>query len=129
MDDITPKRIQRKRTEGWKMPEGAVYVGRPTKWGNPWTPQKYWDAGFSGSLTTAVGHCVDAYKAWLLGRKHWAHGELKPVPDLSELRGKDLACWCPLDQPCHADVLLEIANAEGIQGLGGEDSAAGIASR
>ena len=35
-----------------------------------------------------------------------------PTPDLAELRGKDLARWCPLDQPYHADVLLELANAE-----------------
>lgn len=106
-----PKRIQRKRTRGWKMPEGAVYVGRPTKWGNRWTPDMYWDAGYSGSVEIARQHCVDAYRAWIEGRGHWAHGSLLPIPDLSELRGKDLACWCPLGQPCHADVLLEIANA------------------
>ena len=107
-----PVRIQRKRTKGWKMPEGAVYVGRPTKWGNRWTPELYWSAGFSGSLRVATQHCVEAYRAWLGGVHHWAHGiPLFPAPDVSELRGKDLACWCPLDQPCHADVLLEIANA------------------
>ena len=93
------------------MPEGAVYVGRPTKWGNRWTPDKYWEAGYWGSVSVAIQHCVEAYRAWLLGESHWAHSvPLDPMPDLSELRGKDLACWCPLDQPCHADVLLEIAN-------------------
>lgn len=95
------------------MPEGAVYVGRPTMWGNRFTPEQYWAAGYSGSLEVALRHCVDAYRAWLLGEKHWAHGsDLPPVPDVSELRGKDLACWCPLsaDYPCHAAVLLEIAN-------------------
>lgn len=105
-----PRRIQRKRSRGWRMPEGAVYVGRPTRWGNPWTPEKYWRAGYSGSLNVALRHCVDAYRAWLLGLEHWAHGELKPVPNIAELRGKDLACWCPLNAPCHADILLEIAN-------------------
>lgn len=35
-DPHAPTRIQRKRTKGWKMPEGAIYVGRPTQWGNPW---------------------------------------------------------------------------------------------
>ena len=115
---VKPKRIQRKRTKGWKMPESSVYVGRPTKWGNPWTPEKYWAAGFKGSLWVAQKHCVEAYEAWLKGQTHWAHGELAPVPDLSPLRGKDLACWCPLVDkdgnhvPCHADVLLEIANSE-----------------
>lgn len=106
-----PKRIQRKRTRGWKMPEGAVYVGRPTKWGNRWTPDKYWDAGYSGSEEVALKHCVDAYRAWLLGEEHWSHGHMTPPPpDASSLRGKDLMCWCPPWQTCHADVLLEIAN-------------------
>ncbi len=45
-----PKRIQRKRSKGWRMPPNTVYVGRPTKWGNPWKPEQYWDAGYSGSL-------------------------------------------------------------------------------
>lgn len=93
------------------MPKGAVYVGRPSKWGNPFTPESYWSAGYSGSFDVAVKHCVEAFRAWLRGESHWAHGEPRPVPDLSELRGKDLACWCPLDRPCHADVLLEVANA------------------
>jgi hypothetical protein len=70
------------------MPPNTVYVGRPTKWGNPWTPEKYWDAGFSGSAEVAIKHCVEAYKAWLLGKEHWAHGALKAIPDVSELRGK-----------------------------------------
>lgn len=102
------RRIQRKRIKGWKMPPNTVYVGRPTKWGNPWTVEKYWDAGYSGSEQTAAQHCVDAFRAWLEGRDHWAHGELKPIPDLAELRGKNLACWCPLDQPCPADVLIKL---------------------
>jgi hypothetical protein len=106
-----PVRIQRKREKNWRMPENTVYVGRPTRWGNPWTPVKYWDAGYTGPPAVANQHCVEAYRAWLLGERHWAHGEPQPVPDLSILRGKDLACWCPLDQPCHADVLLELANA------------------
>lgn len=110
---MTPIRIQRKRTKGWKAPENTVYVGRPTKWGNRWTPEKYWDAGYNGSIQVASQHCVDAYRAWILGKRHWAHsadfGE--PLLDVSELRGKNLMCWCPLDRPCHADALLEIANA------------------
>jgi hypothetical protein len=85
---MKPKRIQRKRTKGWKMPDGAVYVGRPTKWGNRHT--------FGGRDL-----CVRMY------RKDWHDTDAIRA----ELRGKDLACWCPLDQPCHADVLLEIANS------------------
>ena len=93
-----PKRIQRKRTKGWRMPEGAVYVGRPTKWGNPWIVRS--DTGEQLRRLT-----VDQYQTYL--ELQIEHGEL----DLAELRGKDLACWCRLDQPCHADILLELANA------------------
>lgn len=116
-----PKRIQRKRTKGWRTPEGAVYVGRPTKWGNPFkvgarvhrsNPLAVhidipggWDAPPFPltSVTVNAGLAVDAYFDWLLN---------DPPAWLStrELAGKDLVCWCPLDQPCHADVLLEIAN-------------------
>jgi hypothetical protein len=110
----TPQRIQRKWTKGWKMPTNAVYVGRPTKWGNPWTPKAYWDAGYSGSLKIAASACVQMYKAWLTDtRCSWSGTKIEatwPQPSLAELRGKDLACWCPLDQRCHADVLLELAN-------------------
>lgn len=84
-----PVRIQRKRSKGWRMPEGAVYVGRPTKWGNP----------FVGDGAVAL------FRMNLLLRTRL--GLLNPV----ELQGKDLACWCSLDVACHADVLLEMANA------------------
>ena len=89
-----PKRIQRKRTKGWKMPDGAVIVTRPGFWGNPFTQPTRQAA-------------VDLYQAWITGstisdKAHRAR--------LNELRGKDLVCWCPMDQPCHADVLLKLAN-------------------
>ena len=87
-----PKRIQRKRTKGWKMPEGAVYVGRPTKWGNPHR---------HGGRDLQV-----ALYRRSIEKSAQAKDEIRGV-----LRGKDLACWCPLGVPCHADVLLEIANA------------------
>lgn len=83
-----PVRIQRKRVPGWRQPPGAIYVGRPTVWGNP----------FKGP------EAVEEYRKWVtalpLARKA-----------VQELRGKDLCCWCPPGQPCHADVLLELANA------------------
>lgn len=88
-----PKRIQRKRSKGWKMPEGAVYVGRPTRWGNPFS----------------VAEC--GLKNAIANYRGMVFGMLAIGVDFSELRGKDLACWCPLDQPCHADVLLEVANS------------------
>lgn len=103
-----PKRIQRKRTKGWTMPEGAVYVGRPTKWGNPF---RLWD----GHTMPPNGY-IDPERAVSAYRNLLEDEELTDVSFINdiqrELRGKDLACWCPLDQPCHADVLLEIANAK-----------------
>jgi len=86
------KRIQRKRSKGWKMPSNAVYVGRPTKWGNP----------FKMRNPTDRIPVIMAYEDWLKRK-------LKEQPTfLDELKGKDLACWCPLDKPCHADVILKI---------------------
>ena len=92
-----PKRIQRKRTKGWRMPDGAVYVGRPTKWGNRYRVGRDGDAD----------RCVSRYLAEISGNI-WTFPAPKHIK--AELRGKDLVCWCPLDQPCHADVLLELAN-------------------
>ena len=112
MSDL-PKRIQRRRTKGWRMPEGAVSVARPGKWGNPWRVESR-DGDLccvdsrNGLVVKACGQqealelCVAHYRAWMTPHTDTVR---------AELRGKDLACWCPLDQPCHADVLLEIANA------------------
>jgi len=87
-----PKRIQRQRTKGWRMPEGAIYVGRPSRWGNPYRVED-------------VGREV----AVQLFAEFW--GALELARDARrELRGRDLVCWCALDRPCHADVLLELAN-------------------
>ena len=95
------------------MPAGSVYVGRPTKWGNPFTPDMYWDRRFSGDLHVATCACIEAFRAWLEGETScsWLYRiDIGPAPDLSPLRGKDLACWCALDRPCHADVLIDLAN-------------------
>lgn len=109
-----PKRVQRKRAKGWRMPEGAVYVGRPTKWGNPFR--------IGGTCANLMGRefkietaeqAVNAYKNLVLIKLNpgFVFGQdLIMQADLSELKGKDLACWCPLDKPCHADILLELSN-------------------
>jgi hypothetical protein len=90
------KRIQRKRTKGWRMPPNTVYVGRPTKWGNP----------FKRGMDGNIDRVLFLYKQWL-------EGELEDRPDLLDpLKGKDLACWCPLDKPCHADVILKFLEGE-----------------
>ena len=94
-----PKRIQRSRSKGWKMPENAIYVGRPTVWGNPYV--------VGSELMN--GETLTAEKAVALYEQHLADNFNER--DIRHcLRGKDLACWCALDQPCHADVLLRIAN-------------------
>ncbi len=87
-----PERIQRKRTKGWRMPPNTVYVGRPTKWGNP----------FFVAPDMPAHLAVENFRN-MLNRHDVA--EIRAT-----LRGKNLACWCALDQPCHADVLLELAN-------------------
>lgn len=122
-----PERVQLRRTKGWRMPPNTVKVSRPGKWGNPFTVDGYYDAGYSGSLTVARRACVDEFRGWLTQtRSSWggsipplhlhypgdAKGTTRTPPDVSSLRGKNLACWCPLDQPCHADVLLELANRQ-----------------
>lgn len=94
-EDVTPRRIQRQRTKGWRMPAGAVYVGRPTRWGNPYTPAEH-----GASALDLYAEHLDAEIA----------GERL---DLEELRGRDLACWCAIGAPCHADVLLRRANRKG----------------
>ena len=109
-----PKRIQLSRAKGWRMPPNTVKVDRTSRWGNPFTPKGYWDAGYSGSREVAIQHCVDAYRAWMTGKPHWAYTEAfllnHPVPDVSQLRGKNLACWCREGSPCHVDTLLQLAN-------------------
>ena len=118
-----PKRIQRMRTKDWKMPPNTVYVGRPSKWGNPWTIEsalnsKFWHPEECAEVV------VDEFEAWLNNDEYmsmdehlgmWKRPEIQKqraeiLASLNELRGKNLACWCPLDQPCHADVLLKLAN-------------------
>jgi len=133
---MSEQRIQRKRTKGWRMPENTVYVGRGTKWGNPykvgetqiripaldgseWEHERrlYKTSGEThayvhnsdGSHITwhrvedaTAEQCVKLYRDWI---------SYTIRQEFQTLAGKDLACWCPPDQPCHADVLLELANS------------------
>jgi hypothetical protein len=109
-----PKRIQRRRTKGWRMPENAVYVGRPTRWGNPW---KAGSTGWTikpGGLRDREPHPPLTHEQAVESHRNAEEHFYQDPAALAQLRkdlgGKDLACWCPLDQPCHADVLLELAN-------------------
>ena len=121
---MSVERVQLRRTKGWRMPPNTLKVDRSTRWGNPFTPQGYWDAGYSGSLDVALMHCVEAFEAWASGGWHWAFTGAflieHPRPDLAPLRGKNLACWCPIGKPCHADVLLRLANEAQQEGSGDE---------
>lgn len=111
-----PSRIQRSRAKGWRLPAGAVYVGRPTKWGNPWKVELVQGVGWCCTDTRngliiqardpADAHdlAVAAFRIWLAER-HQLRADAA-----SELAGKTLCCWCPAHLPCHADVLIEVAN-------------------
>ena len=92
---MTPQRIHRRRIAGWRIPEGAVYVGRPGPWGNRFEH----DGTPEGRATAAA-----RYRQWIEARPAWMNAARR------DLAGRDLACWCPLGQSCHADVLLAVAN-------------------
>ncbi|MBE5453448.1 hypothetical protein E3G52_000312 [Mycobacteroides abscessus] len=122
-----PVRIQLRRTAGFRLRElspDAIVVSRPSRWGNPfvvvpagtepglfggrervWTvegPGRFFQG--TGPREWAAAYAVRLYRTWL-------RGSMKRIEDLVPLlRGHDLACWCPLAFPCHADVLLELAN-------------------
>ena len=114
---MIPIRIQRRRTKGFDMQAVSraanglecVYVGRPTIYGNPWTLRAFMEV-YSCSYTRDDGRqtCKDYFAAWMGG--HPEEPTEASRPNLSELRGKNLSCFCRLDQPCHADVLLDLAN-------------------
>lgn len=117
-----PKRIQRQRTKGWRMPEGAIYVGRPTIWGNPFwhaarfhgvelslalyrnTVQGIWNPSVVAAIPITY---YDEHFEWLLRMRDHPLEVMR-----RELRGKTLCCWCAPEDKCHADILLELANAD-----------------
>lgn len=112
-----PQRIQRLRARGWRMPVGASFVGRPTVFGNPFTIGDFLEAGRADDAAQARQQVVDAFRDWVTDPESlwWPaqDGEARRaalvelIPTLAE---RDLVCWCRLDLPCHADVLLALAN-------------------
>lgn len=115
---MKPVRLQLSRRKGFSLQQlsmatnglPAVVVRRPTKWGNPFTVAKAEEAGYEDSHAMAAY----AYRQWLNGDPKWspADGDRnRIISDIQQLRGKNLACTCRLDQACHADVLLSLANA------------------
>lgn len=115
-----PKRIQLSRAKGWRLPAAAVKVDRSTRFGNPYRVGEPidmkqalrwgWHISPAGQREPACASCAAEAVARFRHALLWdgaIHDGLR-----EELGGCDLACWCDLDQPCHADVLIEIANSD-----------------
>ena len=122
--DCTPVRLQLSRRRGFSLQAvsravnglPAIVVARPSTWGNPYrlgAPKHHID-GRTVTPATAV-EAVIWYRDWLEFHLRRDNGTATAMRHALEkhLRGKNLACWCPLDAPCHADVLLELANRPG----------------
>lgn len=124
---MSPRRIQQRRTKGWRKPEGAVAVGRGTKWGNPFRAVR--EGGFQwvedpqgrrfSRLVCSTDReelrremVAESVELYSLHIGPMGNYEMDLATVRAELAGRDLMCWCPLDQPCHADVLLELANGD-----------------
>jgi len=115
-----PRRIQLSRRKVFRLPPNTVVVSRPSKWGNPYKLDHYDVRGSDDKPLTPKAERVHEQRA-LATRDHWMW--LRAVPEGEaiaerarvELRGKNLACWCPLPKrgerdECHAANLLEVAN-------------------
>lgn len=114
-----PQRIQLSRRKGWRMPDNTIKVDRSTKWGNPFV--RHGD-GIAMSKQMAVASFRSLLLkegCWWSTPLPWPAGKIPAGPPTTlddvrkELRGKNLACWCPIGSPCHADALIEFANKEG----------------
>src|SRR6266511_5452317 len=93
MATSSPRRVQLRRTRGWRKPPGAVVISRPGKWGNPYRVSEH---GLAGALARYRRHLRE-------------HPELVEAAR-RELAGRTLACWCPPERPCHGDILLEVVD-------------------
>lgn len=129
---MKPIRIQRKRTKGWRAPANTVSVTRPGIFGNPFANMELYchpscaveislrlfENAARGIWNPSVLDGWDNLGFQMIYGMHlrWnerirKRGYHHPEEAIRmELRGKNLMCFCPLDQPCHADILLRIAN-------------------
>lgn len=107
------RRVQLSRARGWRMPPNTVKVDRTTKWGNPFI------VGAQGNAAQCVYHyglLLCGYHCLSTGiecgrRQNVAYAAIKAqMPGWKALRGKNLACWCRIGEPCHADLILMVAN-------------------
>lgn len=121
------QRIQRSRVKGWRTPPGCLYIGRPSIFGNPFTPGECREHGWQGTDDEIRERCASAFRVWLLTphwREVWDSDEseqrrgriIMSLPRLAEFRY--LSCWCPVDRACHGDSLIEAI--ERMRGLGAE---------
>ncbi|MEI8288632.1 MAG: DUF4326 domain-containing protein [Verrucomicrobiota bacterium] len=102
---MTPQRIQLSRKKGFRLPPNTVVVSRPSKWGNP-----YIVGNSPSAFCAGVVDVPDAATAVKLFKSLAKSQPAFIAAVKSDLQGKNLACWCKPGSPCHADVLLEIAN-------------------
>lgn len=104
-----PVRVQLSRAKGWRLPPNTVKVDRSTRWGNPFH--------FDGREVTRADAIASFAAALQRDRgyappRHVSGITWNSLEDIRrELHGRNLACWCPLDGPCHADLLLKIARS------------------
>lgn len=113
---MRPVRIQLSRAKGWRMPPDTVVVSRPSKWGNPFDWQEARD---EWRLTEfeAKAAVATIYRDWVcVAEPERFHPDLRArrvaiLASFPDIRGKNLACWCALGSPCHADVLLDLVNS------------------
>ncbi len=118
----SPFRVQLSRSAGWKMPPNTVKVDRTTMWGNPCQVVPFTPEGEKELRSiNAEFRCFTALEAvfrfsYFLGRVKQDDGgrifAVEIMDNLHKLKGKNLACWCKIGTPCHADVLLKLANAK-----------------
>jgi len=107
---MTLQRVQLSRKKGWRMPPDTISVARPGRWGNPFSVLPGLAPGTQVGRYVAmpsVEQAVAAYRRWL---RDDPAGQRVAQEAKSALRGHNLACWCRLDGPCHAQVLLELVN-------------------
>lgn len=104
-----PHRVQLSRRKGFRLPPNTLSVARPTRWGNPYTLDMYrvdWATYPERELRRMA---VSDFRGMVDGRWGFDGDVDYPISEIGLLAGRNLACWCPLDGPCHADVLLELA--------------------
>lgn len=109
---VRPVRIQLSRKKGWRMPPNTVKVDRSTRWGNPFVVGETYpvieegnaDAILAEEKCLSAAEAVSMFRSWVSSEHGWDQEQI------DVLSGKNLACWCRPGDPCHADVLLELAN-------------------